>query len=174
MSRRFSPILVLFGFGLIAAACSSGGTPATAGHSDGGDADTGAASATPTALALFDESSITARKGEPLVINFFASWCPSCVAEMPDFEVAHQQFADDVTFIGVAMQDRDSDALALVESTGVTYELGNDPDGSLFQSFNALAMPTTVFVNAEGEVVRSFSGVLTAESLAEIINGELL
>ncbi|MEE9417540.1 MAG: TlpA disulfide reductase family protein [Acidimicrobiales bacterium] len=171
MRSRFSPVVILFAFGLIAAACSSDSDVAT-GSADA-PANPAAAEAAP-ALAIFDESSIAARKGEPLVINFFASWCPSCVAEMPDFEVAHQQFADDVTFIGVAMQDRESDALDLVKKTGVTYELGNDPDGSLFQSFNALAMPTTVFVSADGEVVRSFSGVLTAESLADIINGELL
>lgn len=148
---------------LLAAACGSNS-----------DAATSDATIEAPELDLIDEAAIAELEGKPLVINFFASWCPSCVAELPDFQAVHEQLGDDVTFLGIAQRDRPSDALALIERSGVTYDIGNDPDGVLFQSFNALAMPTTVFVGADGEVLRTFSGVLDTESLTDIINEELL
>ena len=151
-------------FLLLAAACGS-----TASESVG----TAAGGETPE-LELIDQAALAERQGTPVVVNFFASWCPSCVAELPDFQAVHEDFGDEVTFLGVAQRDRTSDAIALIERSGVTYDIGNDPNGELFQQLNALAMPTTVFIGADGEVIRTFSGVLDSESLTDIINEELL
>ncbi len=109
----------------------------------------------------------------PVVINFFASWCPSCIAEMPDFEAVFQQFGGEVEFLGLAMQDRTEAAVELVAETGVTYPIGLDPDGDIFAQFKGLGMPTTVFVGADGTVERVHSGQLSAEGLADIINEDL-
>lgn len=104
--------------------------------------------------------------GEALVINFFASWCGPCRAEMPDFEQVHQQLGDDVRFIGLAVNDRADDAAALVAETGVSYEWGFDVDAKIFEALEALVMPTTVFVNPSGEIVEVHAGILTADALA--------
>ncbi len=149
---------------LLATACG-GSSEATNVAASGGEA---------VELAETDQAGLAARSDKPIVLNFFASWCPSCVAELPDFEEAHQRFADDVDFIGVANRDRPADAIALIEQTGVTYDVLGDPEGELFQSFGALGMPTTVFLSPDGEVVKTFSGVLTTDALETIINEELL
>lgn len=110
----------------------------------------------------------------PVVLNFFASWCPTCIAEMPDFETVNQNFGGEVTFLGLAMQDRVESAVALVEETGITYEVGNDQNGGIFAIFEGLGMPTTVFLNADHTVARVHTGVLDVDSLTETINDELL
>lgn len=113
--------------------------------------------------------------GRPLVVNFWASWCPACVAEMPDFESVHARLGEEVAFLGLAMQETDEVAARdLVEETGVTYTLGRDPDGAIFASFGGVAMPTTVFIDEEGEVVTTHPGALFAEDLESIIRNELL
>lgn len=117
-----------------------------------------------TSLADFDE---------PLVVNFWASWCPPCVAEMPDLERVHQAVRDEVRFIGVNTQDSRQDADRLVEQTGVTYDLGFDPDGELFRDFEVVAMPSTFFVDADGAVVHRHAGLLTEQRLTELIDEHL-
>ena len=102
----------------------------------------------------------------PVVVNLFASWCVPCVEEMPAFERVHQALGDQVTFLGMSNRERSpEDALAIVESTGVTYPTFDDPDASAFTYFGALGMPTTVFIDATGNVVDVHSGPLTEAEL---------
>ncbi len=110
----------------------------------------------------------------PVVVNFFASWCATCIAEMPDFETTSQNLAGDVSFLGLAMNDRVENAVELVADTGVTYAVGNDQNGDVFAQFGGLGMPTTVFINADRTIASVHSGVLDVESLTEIITDELL
>jgi cytochrome c biogenesis protein CcmG/thiol:disulfide interchange protein DsbE len=101
----------------------------------------------------------------PVVVNFFASWCVPCVEEMPAIEAVHQSLGDQVTFVGLANQDRDEDALATVEATGVTYPTYGDPGASAISYFGGLSMPTTVFIAADGTVVDVNSGALSEAEL---------
>ena len=120
-------------------------------------------------FTFFDgsEGSLSDFRGRPLVVNFWASWCPPCVAEMPDLQVVYTEFRDQVIFLGLNMQELDFDAaLRLVEQTGVTYPLASDPDGCIYRSFGGIAMPTTVLISEEGEVVRVHGGILTRAQLA--------
>ena len=103
--------------------------------------------------------------GRPVVVNFFASWCVPCIDEMPAFERVHQAVGDQVTIIGMAHRDAPADALATVEATGVTYPTYDDPGASAITWFGGLSMPTTVFIDAAGEVVDVNSGVLTEAEL---------
>lgn len=119
------------------------------------------------------EGSVADYAGTPLVVNFFASWCTPCVVEMPDFEQVHQQLGDDVAFLGINMQDSVTKGEELVEETGVTYDIGRDPDGSLLAEFGGVAMPTTVLVDAEGTIVRIISGATTARELRAAIDEDL-
>ena len=109
---------------------------------------------------------------KPVVLNFFASWCPACIAEMPDFESVHLANADRVQFLGLALQDRPESAVALVDDTGITYPVGFDKSGDIFSIFKGLGMPTTVFIDADGVVQDVHTGTLTAEALSDKIDNE--
>ncbi|MCP5025753.1 MAG: TlpA family protein disulfide reductase [Actinomycetia bacterium] len=110
--------------------------------------------------------------GKPLVVNFFASWCGPCRAEMPDFQAVHETLGDDVVFLGFAFQDRPEDARALVEETGVTYAFATDP-GQFQADFGGIAMPTTAFVNENGRIIDVHSGLLDQDGLLERITEHL-
>jgi thiol-disulfide isomerase/thioredoxin len=117
--------------------------------------------------------SLTDFLGEPVVLNFFASWCAPCVDEMPAFEEVHQELGDQVRFVGVNRADRREDAERIIEQTGITYEVVSGPD-PLLESLEGLTMPTTVFITADGRVVRLHSGPMDQEQLRNAIDEELL
>lgn len=128
-------------------------------------------------IVYFDGTSgnVSDFRGTPVVLNFWASWCPACVAELPDFERIHQEFGNAVVFIGINMQEVDPTAAdALISETGVTYRLAADPDGAIYRSFSGIAMPTSIFITADGVVADVHAGAIFAEDLRAVIRQELL
>jgi thiol-disulfide isomerase/thioredoxin len=108
--------------------------------------------------------------GDPLVINFYASWCPFCIAEMPAFETVHKNFAGDISFLGISEADSLQASRDLVAETGVTYPSGAVLDSDLrIEGFGSFGMPTTVLVGPGGEVVEVWTGPLTEGALEQLI-----
>jgi cytochrome c biogenesis protein CcmG, thiol:disulfide interchange protein DsbE len=182
MSWRRSLLLGLAAV-VVLAACAAGGdapgTDDTATEADAGaDAEADADAGPPVTDRPFEtfeggSTSLPEFAGEPLVVNFWASWCPPCIAEMPEFERVHVDRRDEVRFIGLNTQDNLAQAEALVEQTGVTYDLGLDPEGALFNDFEVIAMPSTYFVNAAGAVVHRHAGILSEQQLQDLIDEHL-
>ena len=124
---------------------------------------------------LFDggTGTIAGYEGTPLVVNFFASWCPPCVREMPEFQQVFESLDGEVAFLGLSQDQVAEDALALVERTGVTYDVGWDLDLEVYGATESIAMPTTAFVSPSGELLDAFAGALDAEGLAELVENVL-
>lgn len=91
----------------------------------------------------------------PLVVNFFAAWCAPCVRELPIVEAVHQALGDQVTFLGISVNERVEDGRRIAEQTGLTFDLGRDPRSEMLKAVGGAAMPTTVFVDATGRVVHA-------------------
>ena len=107
--------------------------------------------------------------GRPMVINFWASWCTPCRAEMPAFERVHQQLGDQVSIIGVTDEEDHDVATKAAEAAGVTYPLLMDEDQTLLTDLRVTGLPGTVFVDADGKVIGRHLGALTEKQLiAEI------
>jgi len=117
---------------------------------------------------LFDGGTVTFAdfQGKPLVINFWASWCPACVGELPDVQAIHEAVGDEVTILGIANSDSRGAALDLAAEVGLTYPLADDPKGDLFRSLELIAMPSTISVDADGRIQEVFGGQLDEDALA--------
>lgn len=127
----------------------------------------------PFELARFDgDGAVTLEDyaGTPLVLNFWASWCPFCIEEMPGFERIHDRFDGSVAFLGVGVRET-SHSLAeeLVQRTGVTYDLAEDPEGALFLAVEGRNMPTTLLITADGRVAERIGGPLQEAELERLI-----
>ncbi len=83
--------------------------------------------------------------------------------EMPDFERLHKSHGNQVTILGLAIEEL-RQAKEIVASTGVTYSVGLDED-DLLASLNGFAMPTTAFISQDGRLLESHSGVLDYSGL---------
>ena len=112
---------------------------------------------------------LSSLRGKPVVVNFFASFCVPCITEMPAFEEVHQQVGDEVTFLGLAVADREDEATDLVERTGVTYRTASDFRSEVFTALGGTILPTTVLLDADGKVVEIHPGALKADALRELL-----
>jgi hypothetical protein len=88
---------------------------------------------------------------------------------MPALETVHRGLQEQVAFLGLAVGDRPEDAQALVDQTGVTYPTALDNDGAVIDALEGTLLPTTVLLDADGEVVARHSGELTADDLRSLV-----
>ncbi len=109
----------------------------------------------------------------PVVVNFFASWCPPCIGEMPDFETVSQELTGKVDFLGIAVQDRPEDATEIVERTGITYDWTRDIRGDIVGAAGVVQMPTTMFISPDGTVRKVQGGALDPDELRDLIEEHL-
>jgi cytochrome c biogenesis protein CcdA/thiol-disulfide isomerase/thioredoxin len=129
------------------------------------------------AVVDFDGNTVSLDEyaGRPVVVNFWASWCPSCVAELSAaIRPSQDRFGDQVTFVGVNLQDDRAAAAELIEETGVAFDLLEDADGTLYTDFGAIGMPFTALITADGIVVDEHNGPLTEDQLNDKIAQYLL
>lgn len=118
-------------------------------------------------LPLFDGRTLRLAdlRGQGVVLNFWASWCPPCRTEAPIFASLSEAFRDrGVVFVGVNIQDNETDARAFLEEFKIGYPNGPDP-GEIATEYGIAAIPTTIFIDAEGRIARRWIGGLTEPQL---------
>ncbi len=111
--------------------------------------------------------------GKPTVVNFFASWCSPCIAEMPDFEAVSRSLGDNVQFFGLAVNDRPEDAQAIVDQTGITYDWSRDIRGDIANAAGIPSLPATLLIAPDGTIAGSHIGALDQAGLRKLIESKL-
>ncbi len=108
--------------------------------------------------------------GKPVVLNFFGSWCPPCIRELPGFQAVSQRFKGKVAFVGVTFNDNRDGARDVLERSGVTFPAGYDPRNDVALDYGLVKMPTTVFISPEGNLVERRDGEFSEVQLEATIN----
>ena len=112
--------------------------------------------------------SLQALQGQPVVLNFWASWCGPCKQETPAFNRFHEENPD-IPMIGLAV---DSGNASKVRSTakrwGIQYPVAV-ADGSLQRTYDISTLPTTIVVGPDGKVVDIHVGIMSERQLARAI-----
>ncbi len=114
------------------------------------------------------EFRLSDHEGVPVVINFWASWCPPCRQESPSFERLWRLYQDTgIQFVGVDIQDEVSDAEEYVREFGLTFPNGVDPDGAITVEYGVIGLPVTFFIGSSGIVEGRWVGAITEDKLEE-------
>ena len=115
--------------------------------------------------------------GKPILINFWATWCPPCKSELPDFDRVYADYGEDVVFMMVNMTDGSRDtvesASAFTADNGYSFPVYYDCDLDAAYTYGASSIPMTVLIGADGNIVGGQVGVLTEEQLRIILDAEL-
>jgi cytochrome c biogenesis protein CcmG/thiol:disulfide interchange protein DsbE len=123
-------------------------------------------------LTTFKGSTISLQdlRGKPVVINFWASWCPPCRIEAALIERTWRANKNrGLLFLGVNIQDRKEDALKYIREFEITYPNGPDPTGEISIDYGVSGLPVTFFVSSKGEVVRRWVGAIEKSVLSSSI-----
>jgi cytochrome c biogenesis protein CcmG/thiol:disulfide interchange protein DsbE len=127
-------------------------------------------------LELFDGGAVALSdlRGQPVVVNFWASWCPTCREEAADLEKVWRDYKDrGVAFLGVNVSDVREDALGYIKEFDVTYSNGPDPGKEIYDDYGVTGFPETFFVNRQGIIVRKYVGPMDQQTLGAFV-GDLL
>ena len=117
-------------------------------------------------------------RGKTIFLNFWATWCPPCKAEMPDIQKLYEKSAtegeDAVIVLGVAapnmgQEGSEEEIAAFMEEKGYTYPVLMDTEGELFNSYGIMSFPTTFMIDRDGNVFGYVSGMLSADMMDSIV-----
>jgi len=162
--RRLSPawlaagiigmlVLALLGYGLTTHASLQVGSPAP---------EMGLTALDGRSMSLADQ------RGQVVVINFFASWCPPCREEAADVQQTWSDYQHrGVKFYGIAYKDAASPAQAFLAEFGVTYPSAIDPGSRVARAYGITGVPETFVIDQQGQLVRHFPGPVTREQLSQ-------
>ena len=113
-----------------------------------------------------DAVSLASFRGRPVIVNFFASWCPDCRAELDAMATVAHRSAGHVAVIGVdSNESSDAAATRLLTAAHATYPVGLDNSANVATRYLINALPVSYFVNAQGRVVGAALGPQTVASL---------
>jgi peroxiredoxin len=119
-------------------------------------------------LDLLDGSAVTLSdlRGQVVVVNFWATWCPPCEDELPDLQTVWEAYqAEGVVLLGVAFDDEASPVQEMASRFGVTYPLGLEAGDRISSAYGVTAVPETFVVDQEGRVAYIHIGPVTGETL---------
>ena len=121
-------------------------------------------------------------RGKTIFLNFWATWCPPCKAEMPDIQKLYEKSStegeDAVIVLGVAapnmgQEGSEEEIAAFMEEKGYTYPVLMDTEGELFNSYGIMSFPTTFMIDRDGNVFGYVSGMLSADMMDSIVRQTL-
>jgi thiol-disulfide isomerase/thioredoxin len=107
--------------------------------------------------------------GKPLVINFWATWCPYCVDELPEFHEVYVDMKDEVVFLMVDVADGKRETIekasAFLLENGYQFPVVYDTDLNAVNQFGVTGFPTTVFIDRDGNLLAAQEGKISKELL---------
>ncbi|RUS45697.1 redoxin domain-containing protein [Cohnella sp. AR92] len=112
-------------------------------------------------------------RGRTVFVNFWATWCPPCKAEMPHMQRVYEEYKEqDVVILSVNLTTTEKKAAAVdhfVSEYGLTFPVVLDADGTVKQLYQVTAYPTTYVLDKQGIIRNKFTGAINDETMKQVI-----
>ncbi len=104
-------------------------------------------------------------RGKPVLLNFWATWCPPCRKEVPDLQKFHEQYGDKITLLGINFGEEAQDVRAFMKRYAATYPTLMDANGKVFVLYQLTGLPTSFWVDQQGIVRGMWLGAMKTEDM---------
>lgn len=111
--------------------------------------------------------------GKKVIVNFWASWCGPCKAEMPHMEQYYKDHKDEVVLLGLNLthtEKNKNNIPAFVEEYGLTFPILLDPKGVVSDNYHVIAYPTTFIIDTKGVIRHIFYGPIDYNTLKNAVD----
>ncbi|KKE78745.1 TlpA family protein disulfide reductase [Oceanobacillus caeni] len=118
-----------------------------------------------------EKVSLSDYKGKPVMLNFWATWCPPCQVEMPDMQKFHEKH--EVVVLAVNLLDTEmkrDHVQKFVDEFGMTFTIGLDGDGAVSSKYRINPIPTTYMIDSKGIIRHKSLGAMPYETMVEHLN----
>lgn len=115
-----------------------------------------------------NETRLSDYSGKLVFLNYWATWCPYCVEEMPDLQKMHEE-NDDLVVIGVNVRESKEQAQDFMTEGGFDFPVMLDEDGHIASLYLVNAMPSTFFLNSEGIIIGYQPGMMNLEQMEDLL-----
>ncbi|MBI2914170.1 MAG: TlpA family protein disulfide reductase [Chloroflexi bacterium] len=116
-------------------------------------------------------------RGRAVYLNFWATWCAPCQAELPDMQTLAERHRDSLAVVTVNRAEPVGRAVDFFQDlprgdgkTGVSFTVnGMDPDDTLYRKYRGLGMPVSVFIDANGVITKVFNGLIRLSQMEQAV-----
>lgn len=117
------------------------------------------------------EVSLSDYKGKKVFLNFWATWCPPCKAEMPEMEMLYQETKNsDLVILAVNLDEEKDTVQKFINSNKYNFPVLLDTGNIVASQYEVVSIPTSFFIDKEGNIVDKHIGAMTIEDMKNYIN----
>lgn len=102
---------------------------------------------------------------KPVFLNFWATWCPPCMGEIPAIEEMYEKYGDRLHFAAVSVDDSAADARAMIKKRGMTIPVYTGDLNKIGRDYSLDAIPRSVLVGTDGSIIADHEGAMSATEL---------
>lgn len=119
------------------------------------------------------KSSLSELRGKPVFLNFWATWCPPCIGEMPHFNSVYPRYKDKINFLAISLDDSMQEASAFMQQKGYSFPSGYGNVNDIAGKYEIQGIPTSLLLDANGNVIESKVGAMTEAELEAFLQKAL-
>lgn len=119
------------------------------------------------------KANLSELRGKPVFLNFWATWCPPCVGEMPHFNSVYPRYKDKINFLAISLDDSMQEASAFMQQKGYTFPADYGNVNDIAGKYEIQGIPTSLLLDANGNVIASKVGAMTEAELEAFLQKAL-
>lgn len=108
-------------------------------------------------------------RGQPVLLNFWASWCGPCVIEMPAIQDRYQRYASNLVVLGVNLGESENTVRGFAEENELTFTILLDLNEEAEQLYRIDAIPTSYFIDSQGIIQSVWIGSMSEQTLDDLL-----